>query len=311
MATDPDVTSAVDRQSGGYPAVILRGGRGGQVPEWTGHRPVGKPAAPGKAKRAPAKVKATQLELPVTASVYDAARIAAELASAVSGFVSSWPALAKPIVSGLVADVDAALSDGVGRLATLAAGTGAVTALGAALGGAMRRLAGRAARRAAGEVEELGVAASAGSADTDALQGQAEVAAHLVGQALSSAATRTALLHAGRDSKAVAAAVESDLRELADLKSGGYILQNLESALASAQAAGRMATFAQVEDRVSLMAMEANEASGRRCGPCDAIDGKVFRSFAAAAAAYPAGKMINCAGRDRCRGHLQPVARLR
>jgi hypothetical protein len=252
-----------------------------------------------------------QLELPIAASAgYDAARIAAELASAVGGFTASWQTLVKPIVAGLVADVNAALTGGgVGRLTSLAAGTGAVTALGTALGGAMRRLAARAARRAAAEVEALGVAASAGTADASALQGQADVTAHLVGQALSSSATRTALLHAGRDAKAVAAAVEQDLREIADLKSGGFILSNLESALAAAQAAGRMATFEQVEDKISLMSNESNDRSA--CERCSDENGKVYRTFAAAAKAYPAGKFVGCSGRDRCRGHLQPVARLR
>ncbi len=259
----------------------------------------------------PAAVKATQLELPIAASAgYDAARIAAELAAAVDGFRSAWPALAGPLVAGLVTDVRAAVSGGVAGLASLAAGAGAVGAVGAALGKAMRRLSGRAARRAAAEVEALGVTASAGTADDAMLQGQADVTAHVVGQQLATSATRTALLHAGRDADAVAGAVEAELREITDLKSGGMILDNLSAALAAAQAAGRMATFEQVEDKVQLMAMEPNQ-SGSRCEACADVDGVIFRSFAAAAAAYPAGRHVACAGRSRCAGHLQPVARQR
>ncbi len=263
-------------------------------------------AAATEAPAAKTTVKATQLELPIAAAAgYDAARIVAELAAAVDGFRSVWPALAGPLVAGLVDDVRAAVSGGVGGLTSLAAGAGAVGAVGAALGKAMRRLSGRAARRAADEVSALGVNATAGTADDGMLQGQADVTAHVVGQQLATSATRTALLHSGRDADAIAAAVEAELKEIADLKSGGYILQSLESALASAQAAGRMATFAAVEDKVSLMAREEPGA----CASCEDISGTVFSSFAAAAAAYPAGRHLGCLGRSNCRGGLQPVKR--
>lgn len=300
MAVEEGLTSAGERQLAVGPVKLLVLPKGGPVPEWSG----------GPQRSRPKKrVKATQMELPIQATAgYDAARIAAELASAVSGFVSAWPALAGPLVSGLVSDVRSALGDGVAGLTSLAAGAGAVTAVASALGNAMRRLSVRAARRAADEVSALGVNASTGTPDGDALQGQADVTAHLVGQMLAGAATRTALLHAGRDADAVSDAVRAELDEVADLKSGGYILQNLESALASAQAAGRMATFEAVEGKIQLMASEVGGPN--QCESCAAIDGKVFRTFAAAAKAYPQGRHIGCAGTAaRCRGHLQPVKR--
>lgn len=304
MKADTGMTSARERQEPAEKTELLVRPKGGPIPKWKGG------PARSKHSKAKRKVKATQLELPIAASAgYDAARIAAELTAAVEGFRRSWQSLAVPLVSGLVSDVTAALaSGGVGGLTSLAARSGAVTAIGAALGKAMSRLARRSARTAADEVEALDVAASTGTPDEDALQGQADVTAHLVGQMLAGSATRTALLHAGRDADEVAAAVEADLKEIADLKSGGYILQNLEAALAAAQGAGRMATFEQVEDKVSLMAMESND---NPCPACDDINGRVFKTFTAAAAAYPNGRHLGCAGASRCRGHLQPVARLR
>jgi hypothetical protein len=300
MASETKRVSAKGRQAGDYSPPILAQPKGGPIPKWTGD-------PKREAPKTPQVAAPQQLELPIAAGVADdAARIAAELAAAVSSFAGSWPALAAPIVSGLVTDVGNALTGGgVGRLAQLAAGTGAVTALGTALGRAMRTLSGRAARRAAREVEALGVTASAGTANPVNLQGQADVTASLAGQALASSAARTALLYAGRPADAVNAAVEAELRDLADLKPGGYILQNLEAALAAAQGAGRMATFAQVEDRVSLMAAESPGA----CATCEDIDGKVFASFAAAAKAYPQGRHVGCLGRSHCRGRLVPVRR--
>ncbi len=302
MAVEKGLTSARERQSGDYRPTLLVKPKGGPVPKWTG--------GPQRGNKAKKQVKATQLELPITASGYDAGRIAAELASAVQGFVSSWPSLAGPLVNGLASDAAAVMAGGVGGLTSLAVGAGAVAAVGTALGRAMRALSRRAAKRAAAEVTDLGVMASAGTADERALQDQADVTAHLVGQMLASSATRTALLHSGRDADAVEAAVKADLKDIADLKSGGFILQNLEAALASAQAAGRMATFAEVEDSVSLMASERNEGPNQ-CKACDDVNGRVFRTFAAAAKAYPRGGYVDCAGRGNCRGHLQPVARLR
>lgn len=250
-------------------------------------------------------VEVVDADLSLAESAADAVQVAAELAGAVTTFVSAWPALAKPLVAGVVSDVrDAVRVGGVGGLASLTVGT---AALATSLGKAMRSLAGRAAKSAAAEVSALGVKASAGKPDGDALQGQADVTAHLVGQTLVGSATRTGLLHAGRAADDVAAAVEADLRDLVDLKPGGYILQNLESALAGAQAAGRMATFATVEDKIRLQAVEDNDST--RCQACADADQTVYESFAAAADAYPAGKNRSCAGAGRCRGYLRPVKR--
>lgn len=300
-ATETKQVSAKGRQTGDYSPPILTQPKNGSEPTSTGV------AEPGE-DPAKKQVQATQMELPITATGNDASRIAADLASAIAGFVKSWPALAGPLVNGLASDVATAVGGGVGGLTSLAAGAGAVAAVGAALGKAMRGLAKRSAQRAADEVTELGVPASAGSPDGDAVQGQADVTAHLVGQMLANSATRTALLQAGRDADDVAAAVKADLKDITDLKSGGYILQNLESALAAAQAAGRMATFAEVEDDIQLMAMEENDGPSR-CQPCEDANGRVYSSFAKAAAAYPAGRNRSCTGRDRCHGHLRPVRR--
>lgn len=292
----PARVSAKGRQAGDYTPPVLVQAKGGPIPKWTG--------SPTRDSKPAKAVKATQMES-VTGSGHDAARVAAELASAVAGFVKSWPSLAGPLVSGLAEDVSAAVTGGVSGLTSLAAGAAAVTAVGAALGKAMRGLAKRTAKRAAGEVSALGVAATVGEADGDALQGQADVTAHLIGQMLAGSATRTALLHAGREPDEIAAAVKADLKDIAGLKSGGFILQNLESALASAQAAGRMASFAEVEADIQLMAMEKPGA----CAVCEAEDGRVFPTFAAAAKAYPQGRHVGCLGRSNCRGGLQPVVR--
>lgn len=298
MPVEQGFTSARERQEAPGPVELLVPQQGGPVSEWTGGPKRGKPVK---------QVKATQVES-VTGSGYDAARIAGELASAVTGFVKSWPSLAGPLVNGLASDVAALAAGGVGGLTSLAAGAGAIVAIGAALGKAMRALSRRAAKRAAAEVSELGVTASPGEADARVLQDQADVTAHLIGQTLANSATRTALLHGGRNADDVAAAVKADLQELTDLRSGGYILQNLSAALASAQAAGRMATFAEVEAEIQLMAVEANDGPSR-CQVCADADGRVFASFAKAAAVYGSGRNASCAGRDRCHGHLRPIRR--
>ncbi len=297
MPAEQGLTSARERQAAPGPVDLLVEPKGGPIPKWTG--------GPKRDRR----VKATQVESAGAAGGYDAARIAGELASAVTSFVKSWPALAGPLVNGLAADVAALAAGGVGGLTALAAGAGAVAAVGTALGKAMRALSRRAAKRAASEVSALGVTAVPGEADARALQDQADVTAHLIGQLLAGSATRTALLHAGRDADDMAAAVKAGLQEIADLKSGGYVLRNLEAALASAQASGRMATFAEVEDKIQLMSNETNDQA--TCAACDAENGKVYRSFAAAAAAYGRGGFNGCAGRGNCRGHLQPVVRVR
>jgi hypothetical protein len=294
MAVERGFTSAAERQAA-VPAELLVQPAGGPVPTWAGG------PKRGKAKK---QVMATHVES-VTGSGYDAARVAAELASAVASFLNAWPSLAGPLVNGLVSDVASLAAGGVGGLASLTAGAAAIAAVGTALGKATRGLAKRSAKRAAGEVSALGVKASEGTADSEALQGQADVTAHLIGQTLAGSATRTALLHVGREADEIAAAVKADLEEIADLRSGGYILQNLESALAAAQGAGRMATFAQVEDKIQLMARESPGA----CAVCEAEDGKVYASFAAAAKAYPQGRHVGCLGRSNCRGGLQPVVR--
>lgn len=266
---------------------------------------------PNKVTAAGARAKASppeQLELPIAAALgYDPRAILDELNSAVDGFRGLWPSLAEPMVAGLITDIGAALADGVGGLALLAVGAGAVAALSTALGRAMFTLAGRAAKRAAGEVSALGVNVSAGRADEGALLGRAEVTAGLVAQTLAGSAARAALRHTGLDPDAVMAAVRADLNGLVELKPGGYILQSLAAALAAAQGSGRMATFAQVEEKIQLRASEVNDTA--RCVPCASVDGRVFDTFKQAAESYPAGWHVGCLGGDRCRGHLQPVAR--
>lgn len=299
-------TSARERQQGDYSPPILVQPQGGPVPTAAADAaPTAKPKDAPKAATEPA----VQMELPLSVDdSHDALRVAKELAAAVDGLSAWWPTLAGQLVAALVADSADTTADDLSGVALLAASPAGVAAISAELGDAMSGLAAVASSSATEEIAALGVAAPAGSVDPTALQGRATVVADLIGRTLASSAIRASLQYAGLDGAEAVAAVRAELDDLIALKPGGYLLQNLESALAAAQAAGRMAAFREAEDEIQLAANESNETASR-CQACADMDGRVFDTFAEAAAAYPAGRLMTCAGRGRCHGHLQPVLR--
>jgi hypothetical protein len=271
-------------------------------------------------KRKPrAKKQATgQLSFPIAAAARDLTadeqasgadfdQIRQQHDDATAALVATVLPLLVPIVAALVANVGSAVATGsLASLGSLSTPLADVDALAGAIDAAMVVLADDSARAATGELATIGVNAGPGVADEITLTGQAAATAQLIANSLANSATRTALLHAGpnADGVAVEAAVQAELDALTSIEpsTGGFIVQHLAAVLHAAQASGRMATFATVEGRVTLVAGERNDPSS--CKPCLDVDGKHFETFAEAAAAYPAGHYVGCLGQSRCRGHL-------
>ena len=261
------------------------------------------------------------MELPIAAAAGDSGSrhraagvdqdgMVAELDQAQQDLTKQWPGTSAPLIAGLAAAAGAAVAAGaLADLGSLAAPSAAVAGMADAISGAMTDLAAVSAGRAAAEVATQGVTAEAGTPDSGRISGIAETTAALLAAGFASSAARTALLYAGpvATRAGVVRAVRDGLNELADPSGAGFVASTLSSALVSAQHEGRMATFASVKDRgLRFVAIEANHE--KACGPCREVDGREFRSLAAAAAAYPTGKYVHCLGRQRCKGTVYAVA---
>lgn len=93
-----------------------------------------------------------------------------------------------------------------------------------------------------------------------------------------------------------------------DALSGRSLSDQLGAALTAAQNAGRTAVMEAAPQSAGSAVYVATEVLDvNTCDPCRAEDGAQYDTLAAAAAAYPAGGFLGCAGYERCRGTVMPV----
>lgn len=277
------------------------------------------PAAGGKvtARRRPMP---GQMELPIAAAAADPAtddeQHQQDWQAAQDRLQQAWDAGAgTALTAGILAALVAALGTGGGlaALGQVTAPAGDVTVLADALHAQMVILAADGAKQATAEVQAQGVTAPAAVADDTTLRQVAEVTAAVIAAGMVNGAIRAATSAAASavpgagpvDSDALQEAAQVALDGTAGPGGGGWVADNTGAALTTAQAAGRAAVFAAVEQAghtVTFAAREHNDAA--ECLPCREIDGHAYDTLAAALADYPAGRYRDCAGGMRCRGRL-------
>ncbi len=206
--------------------------------------------------------------------------------------------------SGQIEQLQAAIRDASGDLAALAS-IQADPAGSDAIANALHTMATLGAAEAAAEAKRQGKTDAAVpelAGVKDELTARAAALEQLLANAISQAAANKAvqLSGGGLDPDQVAGQVGDYIGGLSD----AYLDDQFGGALSAAQNAGRLAV------------MEHNEASryyaselldANTCEPCEAEDGTEFASADEAAAAYPAGGFVDCAGGPRCRGTVVAV----
>lgn len=281
----------------------------------------GKPAARPRRKRG----TAGQLALPIAAADGEPARapsadeqasgvdfeqVQADHDKAVAGLVAVAGPLLAAVAASLVAAVAAELAAGA-LSGALEPAEHTVEALATAIDAAAVKLAGKSAKRAAGEVKSAGLPVTGVAVDDGPLAEQAQATARLVATGMAQTASRVALLHYGPGVKpgVVSDAVQTALDALVE-NDKSWVTGSLSSALWAAQHAGRTAAFealleAHGDDAAVWVASEVADSSS--CLACKEANGKRFSSYAEALAMYPTGRNVACAGADRCRGTLFAV----
>jgi hypothetical protein len=255
-----------------------------------------------------------QLELPIAAagreptaaeqqSGVDPDQLDADLQRAQQELADQWPEMSAPMVATIVTAVAAAVAaGGFANLPSYAVPAATLRGITTRIRSALTGLAGVSARRAAAELKTQGLTVQPGDVDADRITDVAEATAHLLASGYVNAAARVALLNAGADPDTVQRAVRQHLDELSQAPERGWVAQTLSSALATAQAEGRLATFRAAPAGLTFVASEASDRNA--CEPCRREDGTRYPSLADAIRAYPAGRFRGCLGRDRCRGRL-------
>jgi hypothetical protein len=268
------------------PQPAARGPVGGR------HRQVRVSAANGTLRRT-----LTDLE---ARSAADFAGVQVDWQSDVDGLEAEYQA----VLDGQRDELEAAVAAAVdgGDTAALGAMTVATAAGVVVLRSRMRLVARRAAQRMADEAAAQGVDVGAPTVDTSRLDDVADTLARLSGDSLAQSAARRALQLwgpgvSGRD-------VAAGVREYLEGLTGAALRDNLGAAVSAANNTGRLAvvTAAPPQQMAASEVLDDNV-----CGPCAAVDGRVFATLADAQAAYPLGGYVDCQGWLRCRGMLVAV----
>jgi hypothetical protein len=258
-----------------------------------------------------------QLELPVFAagreltaveqqSGIDPDQLDEDVQQALEDLTDQWPDLTTELVAAISgAAVAAAAAGTLAQLASYTPPAVALAGITAAVTTSLTGLATVSAGRAAAELATQGMTVPAGDVDTARLADVAEATVGLLASGYVNSAARAALRTVGADPDVVETAVRGVLGDLSQAAQRGWVVQTLSSALVTAQAEGRLATFDAAPDGVVFYASEISDPN--RCEPCRRVDGRRFTSLADAVAAYPAGKYRHCLGGDRCRGRLIAV----
>lgn len=236
----------------------------------------------------------------------DAQRIQDQWEAAKADLLSQWPTAAQPMVDELADQAEQAVADDdLGALGALAVSAGVITVVALLLSAAGTALA---ADAAAGVVAEAAAQQATITAPdrpgADRVRQTAGAVAAIIAAGYASGAARAALQLAGAPAAEVRAAVEQHLTDLGT-SVNGLVGDNIGALLSAAQHAGRLAVFEQHPAK-AYEAVEASEGPNR-CKPCGDVNGRRYKTLAAALKDYPAAGFRGCLGRSRCRGGLRPI----
>lgn len=271
--------------------------------------PEGKPvevqaaARPRSSRRRPAKQQSLFGDDDDPAAV--AARIQQQWSDAKDRLMKRWPKLAKPMVTELAGQAEAAVKAGdLALLGELQVSAGVVAAVALPLRKSGTDLARQAAAGVVEEAANQGVDIHApGEPGADRVEQHADAVARIIASGYASGAARMALQLSGMGPAEVKDAVAAHLTELGTSENG-LVGENIGGLLSAAQHAGRLAVL----EEHPADAYEASETNdSHRCKPCADADKVRFGTLADALAVYPTSGNRHCLGGGRCRGFLRPI----
>ncbi len=246
-----------------------------------------------------------QVEVQAAAADPAAERIQQQWDAAKQRLLKRWPKLARPMVSELADQAEAAVEVGdLGLLGELQVSAGVVSALAVPLRTSGTELAAEAAAGVVAEAAEQGaVISSPAEPGARRVEQHADAVARIIAAGYASGAARTALQLAGSESGDVRVEVERHLDELGQSVSG-LVGTEIGSLLSAAQFAGRLAVLEE-HPADSYTAVEYLDKSA--CSACRKVARKSYATLRAALADYPlGGQFRSCEGRSRCRGFVRP-----